>query len=213
MLFKEGDSLSVLYYGSLYKNKIINLLLKNPNFIKLINPTPSRYPEIDIVDVLIGGEWIINGKQVKEQGHIFDYNFVDNTTNDEKTFVFVETDIDTIRDDFFTDFNLYVCVFSEKRLIKITENSVPTLDEINNMYEIKNMGGHFNTYANRIDLLCNVIDDVLNGNSRIPGIGNIKHSPRGFCTPFLPNEKYYGKCLKYNITNLNKEDFNDCENQ
>lgn len=83
-----------LYYSASYKNKIINLLLKNKDFIKLINPTPSECEDLDIIDVLIGGTWFINGKKYEEQGHIFDYNFVDETTTEQKTFVFVETDID-----------------------------------------------------------------------------------------------------------------------
>ena len=101
-----------LYLSSDYKNTIINLLLSNQNFVKLINPQQSECPQITTENVLLGGTWIYNGKKYNEQGHIFDYNFVDETTTDEKTFVFVETDIDTVRQNLFTDFNLYVCIFS-----------------------------------------------------------------------------------------------------
>ena len=59
--------MSNIYYAASYKNKIINLLLKNKDFIKLMNPTPSECEDLDIVDVLIGGEWIINGKKWEEQ--------------------------------------------------------------------------------------------------------------------------------------------------
>ena len=194
-----------LYYAASYKNKIINLLLREKNFIKLINPTPSECEDLDIVDVLLGGEWFINGKKHKEQGHVFDYNFVEDTTVDQRTFVFVETDIDTIRENLFTDFNLYVCIFTAKELVRLTSESVPSVKEI------KEMGYFASTYANRIDVLCDVVDRVLNGNNKMQGIGTVKPASRGFCTPYIPNNRYYGNCLKYRISNLN-EVVDGCEN-
>jgi len=163
----------------------------------LINPAPSKCADLDILDVLIGGEWIINGKKYKEQGHIFDYNFVDDTTTEEKTFVFVETDIDTIRDNMFTNFNLYVCIFSFKDLIRLTSNSIPTVKEI------KDMGYFASTYANRVDVLCDIVDRTLNGTDKIYGIGDVEPAPRNHMTIYRPNNKYYGKCLKYTISNYN----------
>ena len=62
--------MSNLYNLASYKNKIIDLLLKNKDFIKLINPVPSKCNEIDIIDVLLGGEWVIDGEKYKQQGHI-----------------------------------------------------------------------------------------------------------------------------------------------
>ena len=144
--------MSNIYYAANYKNKIINLLLKNKDFIKLMNPTPSECEDLDIVDVLIGGEWIINGKKWEEQGHVFDYDFVDDTTTQEKTFVFVETDIDTISMDMFSDFNLYICVFTSKKLVRLNSSTVPTAKEV------KNMGYFASSTANRIDTLGQIID-------------------------------------------------------
>lgn len=192
--------MSNLYYASAYKNKIINLLLKNKNFIKLINPTPSKCEDLDIIDVLIGGEWIIDGKKVEEKGHIFDYDFttVDETTNESRTFVFVETDIPTITDDLFMDFNLYICIFSRKDLVRLTSESKPTVKEV------KDMGYFAGSTGNRIDILCDVVDRILNGNEKIQGIGTLKPAPRGFLTNYSPHKNYYGKCLKYHITNLSE---------
>lgn len=48
--------------------------------------------------MLLGGTWFFNGKKYEEQGQVFDHNFVDDTTVEEKTFVFVETDIDAIHE-------------------------------------------------------------------------------------------------------------------
>lgn len=190
--------MSNLYYAASYKNKIINLLLENKNLIKLINPKPSECKDIDIVDVLMGGEWIIDGINYEEQGHIFDYNFVDDTTTEKKTFIFVETDIDTVRNEFFTDFNLYVCIFTDKKLVKLTNNSVPTVNEV------KSMGYFSGTYANRIDVMCDIVDGILNGTNKIAGIGDVQPAPRNYVTIYCPNNKFYGKCLKYHISNLNE---------
>lgn len=198
--------MSNLYYASAYKNKIINLLLANKNFIKLINPTPSECEELDIIDVLIGGEWIIDGKKWEEQGHIFDYNFANDTTTDQKTFVFVETDIPTITHNLFIEFNLYICIFTSKDLVRLTNETKPTVKEV------KNMGYFAGSIGNRVDILCDAVDKILNGNEKIQGIGTLKPSSRGFCTNYSPNSTYYGKCLKYNITNINESDFNNCGN-
>ena len=186
-----------LYYAAEYKSRIINLLVQNDNIVKLINPTPSKCDDIDIYNVLLGGQWIINGKKYEEQGHIFDYNFVNDTTTDQKTFVFVETDIDTVEQNMFLNFNLYVCIFTYKSLVRITNTTHP------NAKELKKMGCFATQTGNRIDALCDVVDGILNGNSKIHGIGDIKPAPRGHVTMYCPNNKYYGKCLKYNISNLN----------
>lgn len=187
-----------LYNAASYKNKIISLLLKNSNFIKLMNPEPSECESIDLADVLLGGDWIIDGKKYYEQGQIFDYNFANDTTTEQKTFVFVETDIDSVKDNIFTSFNLYVCIFTYKDLVRITENSSPTVQDI------KNMGYFASNFANRIDVLCDIVDRILNGTDKIQGIGDVKPASRGYVTMYSPNSKYYGKCLKYNISNYNE---------
>ena len=186
-----------LYYAASYKNKIINLLLKNKNFIKLINPNPSDCIYLDIIDVLLGGEWFFDGKKWEEQGHVFDYNFVNETTTEQKTFVFVETDIDTVKQNMFVDFNLYICVFTAKELVRLTDKSTPTVKQV------KDMGYFASTYANRIDVLCDIVDRTINGTDKIPGIGDVEPASRGYVTMYCPNNKYYGKCMKYKISNYN----------
>lgn len=192
--------MSNLYNASRYKNKIIDILLESKDFVALMNPPKSPHSFLETQDMLLGGTWFLDGKQYEVQGQLFDHNFVDETTDEEKTFVFVETDIDNISQNLFTDFNLYVCIFSSKSLIKITDDSVPSIEEVEKMgYEV----GRY--YGNRIDILCDVVDRILNGNKKIRGISDIEPAPRGFCTLYLPNKKYYGKCLKYVISNLNED--------
>lgn len=198
--------MSNLYSAASYKNKIINLLLKNENFIELIDPEPSECEFIDTIDVMLGGKWIYEGKKWEEQGHIFDYNFVNETTIADKTFVFVETDIDNVSQNMFVNFNLYICIFTSKDLVRITDASSPTVKEI------KEMGYFASTYANRIDVLCDIVDETLNGTNKIPGIGNVKPSQRSYVTMYCPNNKFYGKCLKYNVTNYNDAGGDNCGN-
>ena len=199
--------MSNLYNIASYKNKIINLLLKNEAFVKLINPEPSECKDLDIYDVLLGGEWIINGVRHEEQGHIFDHNFVDDTTTDEKTFVFVETNIEYIRNDMFADFSLFICIFTSRNLVRLTDITAPTTAEV------KKMGYFSGENGNRIDVLCDIIDRTINGNTKIPGIGVVQPDSRAYVTQYCPNNKYYGKCLKYNITNYIDNGDEICENQ
>ena len=190
--------MSNLYNASKYKNVIINLLLNNKDFVTLMNPPRPPHSQLETQDMLLGGTWFISGKKYEVQGQLFDHNFVDETTDAEKTFVFVETDIDTIRQDLFTDFNLYVCIFSSKTLIRITDDTMPSINDVEEMgYEV----GH---YGNRIDILCDVVDRILKGNKKIKGVSDVEPYPRGFCTIYSPNNKFYGKCLKYKISNLNE---------
>ena len=156
-----------LEFSTIYKNKIINLLLKNKNFIQLINPTPNECEDIDTIDILLGGDWIIDGKKYHEQGYIFDYDFTDDTTDEEKTFVMVETDIEFVHKNTFVDFNLYVCIFTSKKLVRINEFTSP------NIQQVKEMGYVVGNRANRIDILCNIVNKILNGNNNFPGIGSI----------------------------------------
>ena len=198
--------MSNLYYAAEYKNKIVNLLLRDKNFIKLINPTPSECEDLDIVDVLLGGEWFIDGKQWKEQGHVFDYEFVNDTTIDEKTFVFVETDINGVSKNLFTEFNLYICIFTSKHLVRLSNETSPTVKEV------KDMGYFASRYANRIDVLCDIVDRILNGNDKLKSIGSIEPASRNYVTIYKPNTKYYGKCLRYTVSNLNEIEDDSCGN-
>lgn len=197
--------MSPLYCLSQYKNKVINLLLKNDNFISLINPTPSDCEYLDIVDVLIGGEWIFNGKKYKEQGYIFDHNFVDDTVVEKKTFVFVEATVESIKQNILMDFSLYVYLFTAKDLVRLSSATVPSVKDVKKMGCFA--GG---TYANRIDALSEVIDGVLNGYDKLQSLGEITPASRNFATPYSPKSDYYGKCLKYNITNFNMSG-GDCD--
>lgn len=170
-----------------------------------MNPvSDSKCEYLDDIDILLGGEWIYNGRKYEEDGQIFDYNFVEDTVIKEKTFVFVETDIDNVTHNMFTNFNLYICIFTTKGQVRITDKTSPTVKQI------QDMGYCTGTFANRIDILCDIVDKIINGTNKISGIGDVHPADRGYCTIYLPNNKFYGKCLKYKIMNYNEDE--SCEN-
>lgn len=189
--------MSNLYYSSKYKNTIIDILIQNNDFVKLINPNMPPNKKMLQKEMLLGGIFHIDGKEYKEQGHIFDHNFIKNTTTSNKTFVIVETDIDEISQNAFVHFNLYIFIFTEKSLVRITDNTIPSINDI------EKMGYHTGYYGNRIDILCDIVDKTLNGNKKLKGICSVHPAPRGFCRLYSPNDNYYGKCLNYKITNYN----------
>lgn len=189
-----------LYNASIYKNKIIEILLKNKDFVKLINPHEPTTDKILEKEILLGGTFIIDGMKYEEQGYVFDYNFVDDTITDEKTFVFVEIpDINIINKGTFAEFYFYICIFTGKKLVKITNNTIPTINDV------EKMGYDVGYFGNRIDILCDIVDRCINGNQKIKGIGNIEPAEHGFCSIFCPSPKFYGKKLKYHVKNLNEK--------
>ncbi len=133
-----------------------------------------------------------------EQGYIFDHDFVDDTVKEKKTFVFVDVDIPSVHKNIFMDFNLYVFVFTDKSLVRLNQWSSPTSQEVKEM-------GYFatDTFGNRIDALCDCVDETLNENEKIYGLGDVTPSPRNHLSTYRPNSQYYGKCLSYHITNYN----------
>ena len=178
-----------------YKDNIINILLRNKKIIQLLNPVPSDCEELDLVDVLRGGIWEIDGTEYREQGCIFDHDFVRDVITEKKTFIFVEDTIPTIRNDCFIDFDLFICVFTHKDLVRLDGRSKPSVEDI------KELGYDVGNSVNRIDLLCDLINSSVSKNKKMQGIGDISPAKSNFMTVYLPNKNYYGKCLKYRISN------------
>lgn len=194
----EVVAISNLYAAEKYKQTVMDLLCENDNFIKLVHPIPSVCPDLNIQDVLRGGKWTIDGKEWAETGHVFDYNLAGDTLSENRTFVCIETEIETIRDNIFTDFNLYVYVFTAKNLVRLDSASSPTAGQTREM-------GYYasDSQGNRIGALCDCVDHIINGTDRLECIGNVTPAAQNHMTPYMPNNHYYGKCLKYRITNYN----------
>lgn len=191
------------YYLTLIKSKIIGRLCTNENVVKLI--APKENDDLDLDDILLGGEWMINGKQIKEQGYIFDYNYVDDTITDSRVSICVETlpgafHFPTI------DVMIFIHIYVHKDIMKLTSESsikpsVPTKNEMNNLGFI----------GNRCDQLTQVIGKMLNGVSNIGGITEIKPRDNGYIGLDIPNKEFYGKCMVFKAKISDVEQLN-CEN-
>lgn len=185
-----------LYYMGKYKSKILSLLVNSKDVVDLINPIikPGYEQYFSIDDILLGGTYEItksNGSEKMEiQGHLFDYLFVPDTTTEEKVFVCTEVLVDDIADNIFNNFIMYIHVFASKSLIRLDSFSTPK------SIDMKKRG----FTGNRIDMLCDAIDRTLNGNTSF-GIGDVSLIPRNPISLYLPNDKYYGKVLKYSVKN------------
>lgn len=197
-----ADVLSTQYWTARYKNDIINLLLKNSFFIKLMNPTMPATDNLDEIDVLLGGKWEFNGTTYEEPGYIFDYVYADSTTSIAKTFVFVEAFPTTIENNFMTEFDLTIFVCTHKSLVRLYDSDIFSETTCPTVQEVRDAGFYSKDRGNRVDTLCDCIDRIVNGNEFIKGIGSIKGNPRAYVQNFAPNEKFYGKVLRYRISNL-----------
>ena len=184
--------MAVLRAEGVFKNKIIKLFIKNPLLVRLINPKKNESLD-DVAEVLLGFDGVVGDKRVYEQGHIFDHDFADDTTITERTFIFVETQVPTVNvNSPLIDFNLYITVFTCHRLVDLSDTSVPTKNE---MKKLGYMG-------NRIDILCAVIDEILNGYENL-GIGRVMPSGINYTTIYKPKVGYYGKQLRYTVKGYN----------
>lgn len=187
-----------LYYTGRYKDRILSLLINSDSVVKLINPTMDKRFELD--EILLGGTYFVyNDRHEKEkvvlQGHIFDSIFIPDTTDEQKVFICIETLINSVEQGIFNDFSLFIHVYVPKSLVRLDGYSSPRHTE---MMKLGFSG-------NRVDMLCDAIDEKLNGNDKF-GIGDVEPAPRNFLTLSVPNDKYYGKCLQYTVKNYIDKD-------
>ena len=147
--------------------------------------------DLDEKEILLGGEWVIDGNIVSEQGHIFDYNFVTDRTDDVKAFIFVEVIVDNVYDATFTNFKLLICPLAHKDIVRLDKTTTPTKAEM----QKDGFSG-------------NRIDKTINGNTTM-GIGNVEPCYRDYLQMFLPNYRYYGKAIAYTVKNYN-DNRNSC---
>jgi hypothetical protein len=188
-----------MYWAGEYKSKIIKLIIKSDETIKLMNPQLDE--RFDIQDILLGGKFEIDGSQVLLQGYVFDYYFVPSTIIESKVFICVETEVKNISDDTLSEFSLIVNVFTEKDNVAVNEGTIPTKTEMSQL-----------GYAgNRIDMLCQSIEKILRGRKDF-GIGKVKRNPLNYSTISAPTIDYYGRSLRYIVKNYTKDSGDNCGN-
>lgn len=188
-----------LDFIGLYKKKIIEILTKNQDVIKLIDPVLDDNLEIE--DILLGGTFVVDGKRKKYQGYIFDFDFISDTISEAKTFIEIECYIVKTEANMFNNFILEIKVISHKNSIRLDKFTSPTSSEMNDK----------GVYSNRVDGLCTVIDKLLNGKNDM-GVGNLNPVTNGYNVVYpLSNNNYYAKSLAYMVKNCN-ESGDICEN-
>ena len=186
-----------------FKDKIIKKICKDDITIKLLNPIIRD--ELDIEDVLRGGRWEIDGKIIEEQGHVFDYNYVNQTTTEEKAFICVET-LPTYYKYPFIDVSLYVHIYVHRGIMQLTSDK-----SVNPSSPTKNEMREYGYIGNRCDQLTQSVGKLINGATDIGGVSEITPHNRGFVVLEFPNNHFYGKCLIYNVKMENVE-VDGCEN-
>ena len=191
-----------LYYLARYKKNIVSLLINSAPIVDLIAPDIDDRVELD--DNLLGGEFEVpkrNGDgtdHLNIQGHIFDYIFTPETSDESDVFICIEALVNAVDDVFFNDCVLFVHIYVPKKRVRLTSKSNPT--------QSKMIKAGF--IGNRVDMLCDAVDRLLNGNKEI-GIGEVRPVARNAVTLSIPNTTYYGKCLTYNVKNYIEE--NECD--
>lgn len=191
------------YYLTLFKSRIINKLCNDDMTVKLLAPTPN--PRLEIADVLRGGLWKFGTNVIEEQGHIFDYKYVDKTTDETKAFICVEV-LPSVFSYPTLDIIMYIHVYIHKSIMRLTTEgapkpSIPTSTEM----------AKYGFIGNRCDQLTQAIGKLINGATDIGGISEIKPYNRGYIVLDIPNDNFYGKCMMFNVKISNVEGLN-CEN-
>lgn len=136
---------------------------------------------------------------VMNQGQFSDCTPPDGIPSAEQTFAAVDVCIDAVRQNTCVDYSLYVYLYTNRNLATLDGQSSPSAEAI------REMGYCADETANRIDVLCDIVDRILNGTDKLPGIGKTEPAPEEYVTNFCPADCYYGKRLKYKISNCNEE--------
>lgn len=148
-----------------YINKVAITLSRSQEVISLITNDPTTPPE----DVdLIGS-------------HIFDYDYVDDTTVETSAFICLDVEIPRVQNENIKDIDLRVFVICHKNYMRLDGKI------------FKGRRG------NRRDNLAREIDALLQGNKSF-GIGKL--NLEAFDTITVPS-RYTGKILQYSVSDFN----------
>jgi len=148
-----------------YINKVAIALSTSQEVVSLITNDPATPPE----DVdLIGS-------------HIFDYDYVDDTTVETSAFICLDVEIPRVQNENIKDIELKVFIICHKNYMRLDSKV------------FKGRRG------NRRDNLSREIDALLQGNKSF-GIGKL--NLEAFDTITVP-PRYTGKMLRYNVSDFN----------
>lgn len=143
-----------------YKNKLMEDLLTSEKVVKLVKP------EIDFEDA-----------NTLAYTHIFPYEQLPSTTEDGRTYICFDVDIERVYNKTFLAPVIYIWVFSHQSALRLPKGGV------------------------RTDELCAEITEILDG-SRYYGLGELNlYSVKRFS----PMTDYQGKCLTFRTKEYNRD--------
>lgn len=160
------------------KNKeiIAKALGDDDNIVSLL--MPEYNPEENILD-----------KDVLLKNYIHKTISIESTVSKAKSHICVETYITDIESNAIKTIGIVINVFVHNSLIELTNKERSKLIP-------------FGLAGNRIDCLLDLIDRCINGKRNV-GIGKIRLSPRNPVSIYQPVNGYYGKTVKYLVSDFN----------
>lgn len=142
----------------------------------------------DIIDVLLGKvdedadtDEMLLGDDEDSCGHIYEYEYVDDTNETTDTYLCIETVMVKAPTDTAYRVYLYVFAYCHKKIMQ--------------SYKKKGRVG------TRVDILAENVDRLLNGNKDF-GIGRLRLVSNDV---YKPNNSYYGRFLCYEAVDFNRK--------
>lgn len=183
------------YYGPLsdmsrIKESLMSLLCDSKDVTKLIMPTLDN-PNFTLEQNWYGGTFDkdINGQTETStlMGHCFDAPYMEGAITDNRCAVFIETYLSKIENQHIKEVSVDIMVVCHKDLTKLSETD-------------KNYYNPTGVYGNRIDSAVQVINSLILNSDTIKenySIGNMNLTKITPLNQYVPDTKFYGKCLSY----------------
>lgn len=172
------------------KESLMSLFCNSKDITKLIMPS------LDNTDFTLEQNWYggtydkgISGKTnpTTLTGHCFDTPYIEGTISDDRCAVFIETYLSKIENQRIKEVGVDIMVVCHKDLTKLSKEDK----------EYFNLSG---VYGNRIDSAIEVINSLILNSDTIKesySIGNMNLTKIAPLNQYVPDTKFYGKCLSY----------------
>ena len=175
------------------KEYLINLFLDKEDLANLIMPTLDD-EHFTLNQNWLGGKYdknIFGETEIKTLiGHCFDHPYIDGTVTDNRCAIFIETYLNRVENKHIKEVGLDVFIVCHKDMVQLSD-------------EDKGYYHKIGVYGNRVDSAVQLINSALLDpleNEHIKkkySIGEINMSERNPLKQYVPNTKFYGKCLSY----------------
>jgi hypothetical protein len=158
------------------KDILVKSFSADENLVSLLMPNYNPSTATEDLDIIL-------------KDHIYKTISIDNTEGESRAYICIDTYVPTIEGDFIKEIGIVINVFCHRSLIDLSSAE-------NNKF-VK-----LGLFGNRIDMLVDCIDRILNGKTGI-GIGKVRLRPRNPIGIYTPTNGYYGKSMEYVVTDFN----------